>query len=323
MSIHLSDWLSLVEREYLGSFIGDGGAAVKFLVARDSQDISAVRSKLDQIAEGYGLMRANIDAAITRIHMIQDIFFGVARQVDWKPSAQRFMEDLFRHEGMVWPRKGEACDMREIADANGIDLTIMRRDVKRWLTRSIMRDSEMAQDFRIAMTQLCHDRLDPNQEEHAIVAPVLEWLRGELRLVSVLRQAMIFSKVTRYNARPMLRSLGHWLRLVGYRGLLLTIDIRQLTRNIPTGTDQVRYTPSSIMDAYEVLRQVIDDVDHFEGFFLVVLADESFISDRDPKRSVDCYTALKMRIWDDVRARDRDNPLAPMVVIEPQVGTPT
>jgi hypothetical protein len=96
--------------------------------------------------------------------------------------------------------------------------------------------------------------------------------------------------------------------------LVLAIDIRQLTKAVPPGTAEVRFTPNAVMDAYEVLRQLIDDIDLFEGLFVVVMADRAFIGD-DPRRSVSAYTALKMRIWDDVKARDRDNPLAPLVVL--------
>jgi len=110
----------------------------------------------------------------------------------------------------------------------------------------------------------------------------------------------------------MLRSLGHWLRLSGDQGLLLTLDTRRLAQALPAGADGVRYSPAAVMDAYEVLRQLIDEADHFEGLLLVVLADGAFL-EGDPKRSIDSYLALKMRIWDDVRARQRDNPLAPLV----------
>jgi hypothetical protein len=61
-----------------------------------------------------------------------------------------------------------------------------------------------------------------------------------------------------------------------------------------------------------VLRQLIDDGEHFAGLLLVVLADESLIGE-DPKRSLDAYLALKMRIWADVRPEGRENPLAPLV----------
>jgi hypothetical protein len=66
------------------------------------------------------------------------------------------------------------------------------------------------------------------------------------------------------------------------------------------------------MDGFEVLRQLIDDTEHFAGLMLVVLADETLIEEGS-KRSVGAYQALKMRIWDDVRPEGRDNPLAPLV----------
>ena len=55
----------------------------------------------------------------------------------------------------------------------------------------------------------------------------------------------------------------------------------------------------------------------FAGLLLVVLADELLIGD-DPKRSLDAYLALKMRIWADVRPEGRDNPLAPLVRLADQ-----
>jgi hypothetical protein len=66
------------------------------------------------------------------------------------------------------------------------------------------------------------------------------------------------------------------------------------------------------------LRQLVDDAERMEGLFLVVLADEAFV-DGDPRRSIDAYVALKMRIWADVQARGRDNPLAPLVRLEEKV----
>ena len=82
----------------------------------------------------------------------------------------------------------------------------------------------------------------------------------------------------------------------------------------------VRYTPAAVLDAYEVLRQLIDEADHFEGFFLAVLAAPEFVNG-DMRRSIDSYTALKMRIWDDVKAKERDNPLAPLITLT-QEGAP-
>ena len=65
---------------------------------------------------------------------------------------------------------------------------------------------------------------------------------------------------------------------------------------------------SAVLDAYEVLRQLVDDAASLASSLILVLADTSFI-DGKSNRSLDAYTALKMRIWDDVKAKRRDNPL--------------
>jgi hypothetical protein len=61
-----------------------------------------------------------------------------------------------------------------------------------------------------------------------------------------------------------------------------------------------------------VLRQLIDDAETFQGLLVVVLADEA-LTGLDDKRSLTAYAALKTRVWDDVRATRRDNPLAALV----------
>lgn len=315
MAVKLKEWLELIEKEYLRDFIVNGGAAVKFLVA-DEASIGALNAGLIGHAAEHGLVMISVNSATTKLHMIQDVFFAISREITWETDAQRFVEELFQRQGYRWPIPGDPVALTEIAEANKVDATILRREFNRWLTADLMNDTSMAQDFRIAVMQLCLNRLAAAGHGDEGVAPILQWLRGELRVLSPLKNANIYSRITRHNARAMLRSLCRWLVLAGHNGLLLAIDIRQLTRTAALVADGRRYyTSGAVMDAYEVLRQLVDDADLFERLFVLVFADQVFIGD-DRKRSVDAYTALKMRIWDDVRARAQDNPLAPMVIIE-------
>jgi hypothetical protein len=313
MTVGLQEWLELIDREYLRDFIVKGGSAAKFVVADDAGTV-AVNAAFARLAAAHGLVLAQVGSADVRLHMIQDLFFAVSRHIDWGADAQRYVERLFERQGYRWPVPGGRVAQEDIAEINKVDLTILRREINQWLTAELMNDTSMAQDFRIAITQLCLDCLAPAGHGGDAVAPILQWLRGELRLISPLKSASIYSKITRHNARAMLRSLCRWLALAGHQGLFLTIDIRQLARNPVTILDGVRYSPSAVMDAYEVLRQLVDDADLFERLLLVVIADQAFIGE-DRKRSIDAYAALKMRIWDDVRARTQDNPLAPLVVV--------
>ncbi len=316
MAVAVHEWLELIEREYLTDFVTAGGSTVKFVVG-DSHQLMVVARVLDLLSERHGLAHLTIDAATTRLHMIQDVFFAIARGLDWNAMAQHFVESLFRRKSYEWPRPGDAVPIQDMAECNHLDVTLLRRDFRQWLTAEVMRDTEMTQDFRVAMTQLCLQRLEPDDSELGITVPVLQWLYGELRRIGALKQTFITARITRHNGRAMLRSLCRWLKLCGRQGLCASLDIRRLSMSGAAAGDGIRYSPAAVLDAFEVLRQVIDDSEHFAGLLLVVLADQALIGD-DVKRSLDAYLALKMRIWSDVRPEGRDNPLAPLVVLAGQ-----
>jgi len=311
MAVATETWLDLIDREYLHPFIAGGGSAVKFVEGQSGQ-LDEIATRLASLAERNEMAFCRVDASAARLHMIQDIFFAVSRSLDWPALAQVFVEALTVKQGYTWPRPGGGVTLRDVATHNGVDELLFRRELNRWLTDDVMRDHTMSQDFRFAMTRLCLTRLETDDRDIGVVAPVLEWLRGELRRVGPLRQVSITAKITRHNGRTMLRSLCRWLRLCGRKGICLTLDIRQILRARTTPTEGVRYSAAAVIDGFEVLRQLIDDAETFQGLMVIVLADEA-LTGLDPKRSLNAYDALKMRVWDDVRPTGRDNPLAPLV----------
>jgi P-loop Domain of unknown function (DUF2791) len=318
MAVIAREWLELIEREYLGDFISAGGSAVKFVVG-DAHQVKIVTRVLELLSGRHGLAHVTVDAASTRLHMVQDVFFAIARALDWTQMAQDFVEALFRSKGYEWPRPGEATLIQDLAECNRLDVTLLRRDFRQWLTAEIMRDTGMAQDFRIAMTQLCLRRVEPEDPQTGISAPLVRWVQGDLRRIGALKQTYITARIDRYNGRAMLRSLCRWLRLCGRQGVCAVIDIRQLGKTAAAAGDGIKYSPAAVLDAFEVLRQLIDDSEHCAGLMLVVLADQALIGD-DPRRSLDAYLALKMRIWSDVHPEGRDNPLAPLIVLAGQAS---
>jgi hypothetical protein len=181
------------------------------------------------------------------------------------------------------------------------------------LTSQVFRNYAMAQEFRIAMLRLCQAQLEPAEAQQAEAKSIKEWLRGELRTITALKPALIFQRIARHNARDMLLSLAHWLRLAGKHGLVLTLDVdRYLADRWPADRDGSLYhTTTAVLDAYEVLRQFVDATDELEGCFIAVIAPPAFLE--DPKRGLHRYDPLKLRIWDEVHDRHRANPLASLV----------
>jgi hypothetical protein len=314
MAIRLEDWVGPIQREYLSTFIPAGGGAVRFVVA-DDETLLVAQERLTAMARANGLAIISIDTAMMRLHMLHLLFFAVAGSLDWEGLIQTRLEILAGKAGYRWEEPGTRMTLPRLAEANDIALPVVRRTLQQEVTRTVWQDARLAQDFRKAMMALLDARLadDPDSPGDA----VLGWLQGKLRSLREVRDAQIGARIGRHNARAMLMSLCHWLRTCGHPGLVVFLDIRRLLRERKEISEGVAYTPAAVMDCYEVLRQMIDDSELFEGLFLMVLANARLLNDDVPRRALSQYTALKMRVVDDVRPRGQDNPLSPLVVIAP------
>ncbi len=315
----LAEWLDVISREYLNHFIPAGGGAVKFAVAspeRFSAIGRTVTRSLTATAAASGLIPLHLSAATTRVHMLHDLFHAIARQLPWDKLVQRQVEEMFTRHGYPWPRPGEPVSMAELAAAHGIAPALLERSRDQWLSEDIWDDAALAQDFRSALMRLFLLRLGAAAEQAGTAEPVMQWLRGDLPAIGALRDVQIFSRINRHNARALLSSLCHWVRRAGAGGLLVTLDLRQVQRTGPVANDEFRYSTASVIDCYEVLRELVDDIDRLPGFFLVVLADTALTAG-EGKRALDQYVALKARIWPDVHPGGRQNPVAPLVWVAP------
>jgi hypothetical protein len=309
----LEVWLRLLEAEYFSGFIPDGGAAVKLLVGEPTE-LDDAAARLADLAARHGMLSARVDSVATRLHMLQDVFFAITGSVDWPALVQRFLERTFADNGYPWPRPGTAMAMAELAEAFGVAEAILARNRDQWLTPALLHDRDLARDMRAALYRLCLARLDPGGGDQLLSETVMQWLRGEKVPVALLRGCEIGGRINRTTARGALTSLCHWVRKAGSAGLLLVLDLRHAVRPRNPVIGGLGYTPAALMDAYEVLRELIDDAEHLPGLLVVVLAGPELIGD-DPRRSLGQYAALKMRVWPDVRPGDRQNPLAPLVLV--------
>jgi P-loop Domain of unknown function (DUF2791) len=307
-------WVGVIGREYLATYVRQGGAAVKVAVASTNAGRAELGARLAVEAEAHGFQVASLDAAEVRLHLIDRLFHAVARQVDWDGLARGYVEQLLRARGLRVPPAPEPLAMARVAELNAAPELLLRAELRRALEHEVFEDYAMSREFRLAMLQLCAAQLDPT-DNPALAAAIREWLRGELRLLSEVKRALIFQKIARHNARHMLFSLAHWLTLTGKSGLLLVLDMAryaEAVRPAERGAGHY-YSTSATMDLYELLRQLIDATDEAQACFVAVLAGPDFLS--DDRRGVRSYQALYFRIWDEVYDRNRENPFSSLVRI--------
>ncbi len=300
--------------EYLDSYIADGGAAVKFVVAADPGVAEHFSITMRERAAAAGYATVRVDSVDVRVHMMDQVFFDVARQVDWDALAAHRVRVAFAAAAFPAPDGGDDLSVEAVAAHHQVDANELNRDMTRQLQVAVLDDYAMVREFRVAMLRLCQYQLHTGQVTDAEHDAVLQWLRGELRQISLLRTAMIFRRIGRHNARQLLFSLAHWLSVNDRAGLLLEIDLHRFgfaRRPQPEERHGLYYTKAALLDGYEMLRQLVDNTDELSHCCVLVSAAPEFISDAN--RGIDAYQALKLRIHDDVRDRNRDNPFSSLV----------
>jgi len=311
--IPVDEYVAFLDAEYLHGYVEGGGTAVKFVVPSDDDSASAFLDRFTAAASSAGYALARVDAVDTRVHLLEQVFFDVARQIDWDDLAVVATRRAVAAAGYPSPPDG-AVSLDQLASHYRVDARELKRDVDRQLQEMVHRDYAMVQEFRTAMLRLCQAQLRSGQVVDAEHAAVLDWLRGDLRQISILKSALIFRRIGRHNARHMLFSLAHWLAVNERAGLALMLDIRRLgfaRRPSPEDRHGHYYTKAALLDAYEVFRQLVDNTDEMANCIVMVLASMAFLS--DTFRGLDAYQALKLRIFDEVRDVNRDNPLSSLI----------
>ena len=313
-TVVIDEWLDVVDREYLSTFIKDGGSAVKFAVAGEERR-TALREALKPRCKELNYVFVMLDAAACRVHMPQDIFFALAAQLDWRLLARRLIlrllaEKDYRVEGVD---PGNAVNIVDaVARANDLDFQFVLSELRVMLQDEVFKNPNMARAFRVAMTHLCRmERGMPTQEEYA-GQPLLDWLTGTNTRIGNVRSFQVHTPINRTTARYFIESTLYWVRRAGYAGTVILLDNARVTvpRNPQDG--QRYYTRAMTMDHYEVLREFIDDVDRLSGSLVVVATDEAFV-DEHSARGWGIYAALRTRVMDDVRDRNIVNPVASLV----------
>jgi hypothetical protein len=316
MFMRPAEWLTVVQREYLQSFIRDGGATVKFIVPTEEINHGGLRQGLRSIADAEGYQFAWVDAATTRVYMIDQLFQEVAQQVDWEELSFSFVSRLLIEQGLTLPSERFDFTLQNLAALNQRDVRLLQQELLALPEKRLLQDYRMNQEFRLAMVRLCQAQFGGDRMSPVPAEVIKEWLYGRLRRLVELKPALIFQKVARDNARHLLSSLSYWLNLAGKSGLVLMLDISRCLVQRPRPKEQQDdsryYTLAMALDTYEVLRQFIDATDELEFCFVVVIAPPAFLHP-DERRGVYSYDALRMRIWDEIYDKQRVNPFSTLL----------
>ena len=313
-AISIDNWLDVIDREYLSSFIKAGGSTVKFAVTAENrkQDLS---EKLNALCQQRNFVFVKTNAVECGVHMPQHIFYKLASAMDWRLLArfvikQLLGQKLYQVDG-IEPR--DTFDIVDsIARANQVDKNTVCYELRNALSENVLSNSKMLKAFRETMHHLCLMEMLAGPTEVSQRKNLLNWLTGETPRIGLVRHLGIQTSINRSTARYFIESTLYWVQYAGYSGTILYLDNTRVTR-YPSPRDGKRiYNKPQTIEHYELLRQFIDDTDHLFGMFFLVVTNEDFIDEKS-LRGWKIYQALQTRIMNDVRDEKIINPVAALV----------
>jgi hypothetical protein len=312
LALHPKDWIR-VAGEDLFEFVCSGGALVRFVVSRRPQDLDFVHRELEDKAQASNMFFFSIDSTETKIHQPNELLRAIASQLDLGAIMTSFVIEAIVREGYEVPTGAERVVLADVARINDLVTLDVVKLLRRQFRSQILQDERLVRDVRYALQAMAEDVLRGSDVESGI-ALTDRWLRGQVSRIKELREFGIIQKVNRYNARSLLRSLLTWLPASGRRGSVIYIDAWRLGRPQGPRDGYLYYSRVALIDAYEVMREFIDDTDELYNVLFVFAMPPEFLSIEPRGRGMGAYQALEFRVSGFAEAR-LANPLANLVEV--------
>lgn len=287
--------------QYVESYVADGGSAVKWLRGRMGSGKTTILAQLRRSAQSGGYFAADVSAREVQIGRFDELYRAILAQLPIEEVGRMVAAEAARRIGAPVYRPGVDGDLETFLQDHGRPAEAVQAEIAGVLD-FLYQDRNIAPPVATALRHIGAGVLRPGGEPDIRQETARTWITGGRVPASERRRAGIGMALDRYGAREILRSLLHALRLVGGKGLVVTIDDLDALLG---GDGPIRYTRLRRDDAFEAVRELIDEGASMPGLFIVFAGrPDVFTDERAGLRS---YAALAMRVEPEVRA-NRPNP---------------
>lgn len=289
--------IGFLAEHYAQRFIPEGGSKVKWILGTPGAGKSHALKMLEAAAAEAGLLAVALDAGEVPLRGIQEFTQAVLSQLDTTAICRGLCDAVIQKMGydaaslppdtalLAW-MVAERGRIHERAAAE------IREEVDRAVS-GVDADLSLKVAVSLKMAELLGV---PSPDPDTLAA----WILGQPLKKPLMARLGITQALNRQNARAILQGWASLARAAGRGGLLITVDrLEQLVAAKSPGS-AVSYTPLRREEAYEMLREFIDDGDELPGLWLVLAARPELFSDE--KRGIPSYPALKDRVSTEVKS---------------------
>lgn len=299
------------EEKYLQEYIRDGGSKIKFVTGRKGSGKSYFLQAMTALAGKHDYKIVQFSARDIWMHDFREIYIEIFHQCDICDCLEAAGRRLIAEMGYDWREIPEGMRFIDYLSQNGMGDALTKREIRMQLKQLFLDNPLLDNNFALACSMLTGSILGYPVLEEQNRNLLLSWLEGDRTVKLSQLRAMGFypSRITRYNARHMLRSLAEVIRMGGHSGLFVAIDDLEILIS-RSSLEPIHYTKMKREDTYESIRQLIDDIDSMKNILFVYAFDRALIDDENA--GLKSYQALWMRIQNEI-VGERFNRFADMV----------
>ena len=299
------------EEKYLQEYIRDGGSKIKFVTGRKGSGKTYFLQTMIALAKKHDYKTVQFSARDIWMHDFREIYIEIFHQCDIMDCLEAAGRRLIAEMGYDWQEIPEGMRFIDYLSQNGMGDALTKREIRMQLKQLFLDNPLLDNNFALACSMLTGSILGYPVLEEQNRNLLLSWLEGDRTVKLSQLRAMGFypSRITRYNARHMLRSLAEVIRMGGRSGLFIAIDDLEILIS-RSSLEPIHYTKMKREDTYENIRQLIDDIDSMKNILFVYAFDRALIDDENA--GLKSYQALWMRIQNEI-VGERFNRFADMV----------
>lgn len=300
------------ETRYLVDYVAQGGSVVKWLNGREGSGKTYLLRATERAARDAGFLTARTSAREVNLGRFDELYRCMMSQLPRREVATALARaGAARVGGHAWD-PSEGGSLKAFLLGQGRPHLAVEEDVARCLD-FLYTDPSMEPPVATALRRLALPLVSGPDEALALAAEdAWLWLTGGKIRATARRRAGIHLTLDRYSARDVLRSFLRALQLAGRPGVVWTIDdleavVAPTAPAMPPAEPAygvipvpatVKYTRMRRMDAYESIRELIDEGGRLPGFFVVYAGRPEVFSDE--KAGLVTYAALAMRVQEEV-----------------------
>lgn len=298
LTVGLDSISSFWKKWYFEDYIASGGSCVKFVTGRRGSGKShlAALAQADASESGFYAVRLSADDILmSDFSSVYRAVYQACSLTDFvKKASNRILSSL----GYDWNGENGKSFLEYMSDSDQLD-PMVRREIRTAIKGAFAGNPYIDVNFSSICSLLAGNYLGILELDETALDTVFKWLNGDKDIsVSSMRSLGLSSyKITKTNARYMLRSLSELVRLAGFRGIFISIDDLDVLAN-SSALDKNHYTKQRRDDAYESIRQLIDDIDTFRYTFILLSFDRILIDDE--RRGIKSYQALWLRMENEI-----------------------